>query len=120
MPGRNEQCPCGSGKKFKKCCLNKSLVKQKPPEVTGDSIIDKMIESFKEVDPGWKEFLVKESDGDFDPEDFDWIWPDAVNDALSEDWVSWDDFLFPPTTEAIEKYRIRKNASIEKWNQGLC
>lgn len=22
--GRNEPCPCGSGKKFKKCCLNKS------------------------------------------------------------------------------------------------
>lgn len=21
--GRNEKCPCGSGKKFKKCCLNK-------------------------------------------------------------------------------------------------
>jgi len=21
--GRNEPCPCGSGKKFKKCCLNK-------------------------------------------------------------------------------------------------
>ena len=20
--GRNEQCPCGSGKKFKRCCLN--------------------------------------------------------------------------------------------------
>jgi preprotein translocase subunit SecA len=20
-PGRNEPCPCGSGKKFKKCCL---------------------------------------------------------------------------------------------------
>lgn len=24
--GRNEPCPCGSGKKFKKCCLNKELV----------------------------------------------------------------------------------------------
>lgn len=24
--GRNESCPCGSGKKFKKCCLNKKLV----------------------------------------------------------------------------------------------
>ena len=23
--GRNEPCPCGSGKKFKKCCLNKSV-----------------------------------------------------------------------------------------------
>jgi len=22
-PGRNSPCPCGSGKKFKKCCLNK-------------------------------------------------------------------------------------------------
>ena len=21
--GRNDMCPCGSGKKFKKCCLNK-------------------------------------------------------------------------------------------------
>jgi hypothetical protein len=23
MPGRNDRCPCGSGKKFKHCCLNK-------------------------------------------------------------------------------------------------
>ena len=22
--GRNDPCPCGSGKKYKKCCLNKS------------------------------------------------------------------------------------------------
>ena len=24
-PGRNEPCPCGSGKKYKKCCINKEL-----------------------------------------------------------------------------------------------
>ncbi len=24
--GRNEPCPCGSGKKYKKCCLNSSTV----------------------------------------------------------------------------------------------
>ncbi|MEW5760915.1 MAG: SEC-C metal-binding domain-containing protein, partial [Candidatus Thermoplasmatota archaeon] len=23
--GRNEPCPCGSGKKYKKCCLGKEL-----------------------------------------------------------------------------------------------
>ena len=23
--GRNEECPCGSGKKYKKCCLDKDL-----------------------------------------------------------------------------------------------
>lgn len=25
--GRNDPCPCGSGKKFKKCCLFKSTAK---------------------------------------------------------------------------------------------
>jgi len=24
-PGRNDPCPCGSGKKYKKCCMNKEL-----------------------------------------------------------------------------------------------
>ena len=28
--GRNELCPCGSGKKFKKCCLNKSKIDESP------------------------------------------------------------------------------------------
>ena len=23
--GRNDPCPCGSGKKFKKCCMNKTV-----------------------------------------------------------------------------------------------
>ncbi|MCY7731099.1 SEC-C domain-containing protein [Aerococcus urinaeequi] len=23
--GRNDPCPCGSGKKYKKCCLGKDL-----------------------------------------------------------------------------------------------
>ena len=25
--GRNDPCPCGSGKKFKKCCLGKEVAK---------------------------------------------------------------------------------------------
>lgn len=27
MVGRNDPCPCGSGKKYKKCCMNKNLDK---------------------------------------------------------------------------------------------
>jgi hypothetical protein len=26
-PGRNDPCPCGSGKKYKACCINKSQVR---------------------------------------------------------------------------------------------
>lgn len=29
MLGRNELCPCGSGKKYKKCCLNKDVVSER-------------------------------------------------------------------------------------------
>lgn len=28
--GRNDPCPCGSGKKFKKCCLPNSAIRLKP------------------------------------------------------------------------------------------
>lgn len=27
--GRNETCPCGSGKKYKKCCMEKDIAEQK-------------------------------------------------------------------------------------------
>ena len=27
-PGRNDQCPCGSGRKFKKCCESKTEGRQ--------------------------------------------------------------------------------------------
>ena len=30
MPGRNDPCPCGSGKKFKKCCLSKFTTPTNP------------------------------------------------------------------------------------------
>lgn len=33
-PGRNDPCPCGSGKKFKKCCLDKPH--QPSPELLAD------------------------------------------------------------------------------------
>ena len=28
MIGRNELCPCGSGKKYKKCCLQKNQLRE--------------------------------------------------------------------------------------------
>ena len=27
--GRNDPCPCGSGKKFKKCCENKTAIQRR-------------------------------------------------------------------------------------------
>ena len=40
--GRNQPCPCGSGKKYKKCCLNKSREdnkNSKNPEISKELLI---------------------------------------------------------------------------------
>ena len=31
--GRNDPCPCNSGKKFKKCCINKGITLAKPEKI---------------------------------------------------------------------------------------
>ena len=36
-PGRNDPCPCGSGKKFKKCCQDKSAAHVTPNAPANDS-----------------------------------------------------------------------------------
>ncbi len=66
--GRNDPCPCGSGKKYKKCCLNKA----KPPEdllyrrlgAAHDRLVDKLMVHAEKVfgetalDIAMDEFLV--------------------------------------------------------------
>ena len=38
--GRNDPCPCGSGKKYKHCCYAKDSVKHEAPEETDDAVAD--------------------------------------------------------------------------------
>lgn len=33
-PGRNDPCPCGSGKKYKQCCMNKERPRVGPKKFT--------------------------------------------------------------------------------------
>ena len=54
MVGRNELCPCGSGRKYKKCCLEKDKAKDiarnriKLGEKQFDNVITKISESTSE------------------------------------------------------------------------
>jgi len=45
-PGRNEPCPCGSGNKYKKCCLSKDEAAQAPLD-HGDADPNASAERFK-------------------------------------------------------------------------
>lgn len=40
LPGRNEKCPCGSGKKAKRCCLdNIKALASLPPQVRQQFVV---------------------------------------------------------------------------------
>ena len=47
MTGRNEPCPCGSGKKFKRCCMNKTETGQKKQK--GKNIVIKTPEQIEKM-----------------------------------------------------------------------
>ena len=45
-PGRNDPCPCGSGKEYKKCCLGKLEI-DKPRGVNAISLVSEAAEAFE-------------------------------------------------------------------------
>lgn len=48
MIGRNDPCPCGSGKKYKKCCANKDVV---TIDVVIDEEMERILQTFYELYP---------------------------------------------------------------------
>ena len=69
--GRNDPCPCGSGKKYKKCCLQKSFTQVGKEESIRQNLVHELLKlftqrfytgRFKEVSAFFW--------GDFDPGEF--------------------------------------------------
>ncbi len=45
LPKRNEQCPCGSGKKAKRCCLPRmKMVAALPPHIRTQLMVDHILQ----------------------------------------------------------------------------
>ena len=92
---RNDPCPCGSGKKFKKCCLGKRSVKREP-----QSLIKKLPEDIKMkiLRHQNEEKIRKEEFGEVRPivhADFKGHKFVAVGNRLiySQNWKTFPDFL---------------------------
>jgi len=50
--GRNEPCPCGSGRKYKKCCMGKSTSRPPMPDAIraiGDPVVQELVEASDET-----------------------------------------------------------------------
>jgi hypothetical protein len=61
---RNEPCPCGSGKKYKKCCLNDedfiSSIKTFQPEETYDESFPEMSQKSEKLIPFYKNTIQRQ------------------------------------------------------------
>ena len=105
-PGRNESCPCGSGRKFKHCCLRAQNEEDSPrirlrsaEGVLVPALFSYAAQEFGEefLDEGWDEFFLwtdvpddvagsKEFGTTFDPFFVFAFVPDAAADELPAGW----------------------------------
>jgi hypothetical protein len=81
--GRNDPCPCGSGKKYKKCCLNKSESNREIQGVVSQKAVKEPVDSLREK---IKIFMEK---GNF---------KSSFQSAISLYWNTTEEGLEPPGT----------------------
>jgi hypothetical protein len=88
--GRNNPCPCGSGKKYKRCCLQNQPISQerlwtRQREASDDLTRDMMRFAARkfgsQIDEAWQDFNMSDL-------------PDALVDRSSEDQIFMPYFLF--------------------------
>ncbi len=94
MPGRNDPCPCGSGKKYKKCCWAKDKAEQQAKQI----VVNKP-PVIKRVQDEWVEtdlpplFTPPKPEPEPDPltEQFDTFWDAFEGASYEERWQLLDD-----------------------------
>nr|WP_283815235.1 DUF1186 domain-containing protein [Bradyrhizobium sp. JYMT SZCCT0180] len=88
--GRNDPCPCGSGKKFKKCCIGKAETPQIAP--SSDPV---------DIDEVYEFDGTADRIRDYDP----LVYPDP------DDWLATDEQL---RIDVVERYHRRKGIKVER------
>ncbi|MDW0109555.1 YecA family protein [Sporosarcina aquimarina] len=117
MIGRNDPCPCGSGKKYKKCCAGKE---QPTVEIVQAEELERILQSFYDEYPKQKDF------GDY--RQFATQWKLPLSSSYSEEMIeaiALDEFFFHERTDIWEDF-VRKQLKktvrpsvisvLEKWS----
>ncbi|GEM_PF-1033316 len=97
-PGRNEPCHCGSGKKYKKCCLEKDTAK-----IILAPHKNQVIEQWEPEEDERTYMLTEEDELDYDEEEDD----DIIEDGEEDDDENEGDDLY--ATETAKNDDIKKS-----------
>jgi len=111
--GRNDPCPCGSGKKYKRCCLLTKPISKDSLWARQREALDKLTldimrfagRKFGEmVDEAWQDFNMSDE-------------PDALVDRLTEDQIFMPYFLFhwDPDGSSRNRHTPGKGGVVMRW-----
>ncbi|WP_291346690.1 SEC-C metal-binding domain-containing protein [Desulfobacula sp.] len=80
--GRNDSCPCGSGKKYKKCCLNKSNI---IPAI--DLAYRRISKAYEELEPKLEKYMLKHFNSEIIEDALHefFCWPDEEDEYFTDD-----------------------------------
>ncbi len=135
--GRNDLCPCGSGKKYKKCCLLSQqpkadeLFRQRLHSMR-NSLIEKILKHAKDVygilaiDEAWDEFHLWENDSPFDTDAEDlqifmpWFFYDWFPDAEDTNVLSDAPMDLAPAMSLLQSKRNRLDQLERDYLEECC
>lgn len=116
--GRNDPCPCGSGRKFKKCC---ALVEPPPPppKARGEELFEQHLRDVDRVwtflcdfgphpDAEWLRDYLKEFEEEYRPGD-----DDGIPDSIYVPWAAFDLILPTSKKTVAELFLERKGGRLD-------
>lgn len=111
--GRNDLCPCGSGKKYKKCCIDKPLISKADGTVT--VMDDRTLQAKTNLEQGYGYFY----NGNEEEALKYWqpLWEDYVRDELLHTPIDkFDDHV--PSHESMSNWFIEYPMVLQNWIRG--
>jgi hypothetical protein len=102
--GRNAQCPCGSGKKYKKCCLRKDEEAQRQKSISEYQVNEEAYDDLEDDkdEVGWRE-----------TED---SWPsDDENEGPVSDYSGAEEVSYPQPDKSIPAISESEQAIVDEW-----
>src|SRR6266853_3302463 len=111
--GRNDPCPCGSGKKYKRCCLLTKPISQDSLWARQREASDKLTRDMMRFAGRKFGEMVDEAWQDFNMSDY----PDAIVDRLTEDQIFMPYFLFhwDPDGSSRNRHTPGKGGVVLRW-----
>jgi hypothetical protein len=110
--GRNDPCPCGSGKKYKKCCLADTFVQIGKEESIRKRLVDALLEFYRKQHTNTIEEAKELFWGEFVPQKY--LEGHAVDIAYQNffEWITFDFIIDPDANKTLIDLYIEHNRKL--------